>query len=214
MLPRVVASTLLLAGLAIAGCDHGADQARTTRSPLASATGAGAATTTAGSRDYRNPAWGIELRFPSQWVADPHYRADFGEVPDTYESPGGRAAGFVKVDAANAPSLSYAIDSIAHHKLKPYGETPIIEQVSLPTGDGVLVLPDPASPRLTEAALVIPFPEALRAVAPIAAGYPYLMIFAQARDIRTIADSLRFLDPSEIVLPDSPPRSVTAAATP
>jgi hypothetical protein len=214
MLRRVAASAILLASLAIAGCDSAGDQARTTPSPLASATAAGAATTTAGSRDYRNPEHGIELRFPSEWVADPHYRADFGEVPDTYESPGGRAAGFVKVDAANAPSLSYAVDSIAHHKLKPYGDAPIIEPVSLPAGDGVLVLPDPASPRLTEAAFVIPFPEALRAVAPIAAGYPYLLIFAQARDIRTIADSLRFLDPSEIVLPDSPPRSSTATATP
>ncbi|HET6615668.1 MAG TPA: hypothetical protein VFH62_07255 [Dehalococcoidia bacterium] len=205
---------MLLASLAIAGCNGGDDHARTTPLTLVPATAAGAATTPAGSRDYRNPAWGIDLRFPSQWVADPHYRADFGEVPDTYESPGGRAAGFVKVDAANAPSLSYAVDSIAHHKLKPYGETPIIDQVSLPAGDGVLVLPDPASPQLTEAALAMPFPEALRAVAPIAAGYPYLLIFAQARDIRAIADSLRFLDPASAVLPDSPPRSSTATATP
>jgi len=157
-------------------------------------------------RRYRNPYFGIELSFPEAWVGDPAYGGQFGDLWTAYTNPAGRSDGFVQLDAFTGPSLAVAVDETAHHKLKPYGEGPLVSDIQIAAGDATLILPDPSRPDLIEAVLFIAFPaELLGGGAPIPTQYPYLALYTRAQDIGRIAGSLRFIDAASLATPVSPP---------
>jgi len=164
--------------------------AQTILQPLLPSPSAGATTSPSPSTQrYTNPAYKVELDYPGGWTADPGY-ADVAGVSVRYSESRDPAARFFWVGAASAPSLDYATDAVAHHILHPYGAAPTISDVSLPAGHARLILPDPASPDLTEAAAILAYP------APVQIGqytYQYLQLDARPADIMALAQAVRFL---------------------
>ena len=157
-----------------------------------------------------NRQYAITLDLPAGWQADPGYLQDDREYSG-YMSGNGRAAGHLSFSAAGGPNLEYVVDATAHHKLKPYGENPVIVDDHVPAGDALLILPDPSAPNLHDAALVIPYPTSLHAV-PVPSAFRYFTLYADEQSIRELTESLRFVDPASVPAPVSPPGAASDPA--
>jgi hypothetical protein len=140
--------------------------------------------------------WGIGLDYPSTWVADPNY-GSIGGISNSYADPSGRENGFFLVDILSAPSLDYAVDGWAHHKLRPFGDNPIVVDLNIPAGVAKLILPDPADPSVHEASIMMPLP------VPVGGTFSYLQLDATAANIMGIAQSLVLTAAPPV--PPSPP---------
>jgi DNA-binding CsgD family transcriptional regulator len=128
----------------------------------------------------------VELSIPASWRPDDTY--SFDGVVTRYSDQTGPNGRFASVGAVSAPGLDYAVDSTAHHILRPYGANPVIRDLSIPAGAAKLILPDPASPELNEAAVLLLYP------VPVQFGSSFFQFFelhAQPQDIVAIAESLR-----------------------
>ena len=158
---------------------------------------------TPGARShYVNPFLGVELDFPSSWLADPNYGGNVGDLWDSYADPEGRDHGYFYITVLNAPSIDYAANVSAHHKLRPFGDAPQISDVSLPAGQAKLILPDPADPSLYTATIILP----MRVPIPTLFGdgvYSLIELGADRDHIMQIAESLALTVP--VPNPPSPP---------
>ncbi len=150
-----------------------------------------------GLTHYVNPWWGIEMDYPSSWVPDPNYGGSIGNLWTSYADVSGRGHGFVYLTLLSAPSLDAAVDGWAHHKLRPFGGAPVIEDVSLPAGPAKRILPDPASPDLFQASIIMPLP------AQLDGRYDFFELDAHRANIEQLARSVRLTVPSSTSL--SPP---------
>lgn len=108
---------------------------------------------------YVNPLLKIEMDIPIGWIVDPANDTVIGGVSTRYLDPTGRTQGYIDIDAAAALNLDNAIDAQAHHKLRPYGQSPLISAELLAAGPATLILPDPSSPQIHDAALVMAIPQ-------------------------------------------------------
>lgn len=143
-------------------------------------------------REYENPWYGIALRFSAEWIGDPSYGGGIGDIWTAYSHPDGMEQGFVRIDAWGSADLAVAVEATAHHKLKPFGEEPVISDVVLPAGEAVLIMPDPStSPEPRHASVLLPFPTPYEGPG---GSYAILTIEALPEDIMAIAESLRFID--------------------
>lgn len=180
MSQRVIAASLI-AALSCLGCGH--STAPRTSTPASS-------TETPAVTRYANPQLRIELQFPATWRADPTNDFVIGGVSTRFSDPRGREYGYIYVSAAAALSLANAVDAQAHHKRRPYGETPIIVEKSFAAGRATLIFPDPSSPQIHDAALVMEIPQ-------VVIGrdtFRFLVLYTDAEDIQAVAESLRLTD--------------------
>lgn len=138
---------------------------------------------------YVNPAYHVELSYPSAWRPDPGYANIGGGIEEAFRDSRSRLYGFFEVDALSGPgfTVDQAAATLAQHQLKPYGENPIVEPISVDGLDARLVLPDPATD-IFDTALVVPYPT------PVAIGSPeqfsFLIIYAHKDWVRSLAETV------------------------
>ncbi|HHW41798.1 MAG TPA: hypothetical protein GXX19_11765 [Syntrophomonadaceae bacterium] len=141
-----------------------------------------------GSRlPYLNPAYGVYLEFPRHWRPRPGYEA--AGVPLSY----GGDDGFFLVNAMNGEGWTpeEVARHEASHKLKPYGERPRLEKTTVNGREGYFVIPSPELGAGAGACYVVRYP---RPVAIMGEKYHYFILCADAKHIRDLAASLRFID--------------------
>lgn len=141
-----------------------------------------------GSRlPYLNPAYGVYLEFPRHWRPRPG-RADVAGIP---ASCGGND-GFFSLGAMSGEG--WTPEAVARHeashKLKTYGERPRLEKTAVNGREGYFVFPSPELGAGAGACCVVPYP---RPVAIMGEKYHYFILYADAKHIRDLAASLRFL---------------------
>ena len=144
-----------------------------------------------GSRlPYLNPAYGVYLEFPRDWRLRPGY-GDVAGIPESYGGPDG----FFSLGASGAEGLTSeeVARGLASHKLKPYGERPRLEKTAVSGREGCFVFPSPELGAGAGACCVVPYP---RPVAIMGEKYHYFILYADAKHIRDLAASLRFIDPN------------------
>lgn len=144
---------------------------------------------------YRNEPFHVQLDFPAPWVPDPNYGGSFGGVSTAYVDQRGRGDGFLQIDALSSPSIDYAVQAVAYHKLKPYGDAPEISDISLPGGQAKLILPDPnGGPSSTGVAtIIISYPPSVDTTGLLGGPYPFFELHARPQDIAQIAHTLQFI---------------------
>ncbi|NSW84226.1 MAG: PD40 domain-containing protein [Syntrophothermus sp.] len=136
---------------------------------------------------YLNPAYGVYLEFPRHWRPRPGYD-DVAGIPGSY----GGDDGFFLVSAMNGEGLTpeEVARHEASHKLKPYGERPRLEKTTVNGREGYFVFPSPELGVGAGACCVVPYP---RPVAITGEKYHYFILYGDAKHIRDLAASLRFL---------------------
>ena len=84
------------------------------------------------------------------------------------------------------------------HKLKPYGERPLIESLTIDGLDGRIILPDPSRSDLFRAELIVLYPDGPLTINhdTFWGSYDYFVLSAHKDYIRAIAGAIRFADPS------------------
>ncbi|MEW6173714.1 MAG: hypothetical protein AB1510_11745 [Bacillota bacterium] len=136
---------------------------------------------------YLNPAYGVYLEFPRHWRPRPGY-GDVAGIPGSY----GGDDGFFLVSAMNGEGWTpeEVARHEASHKLKPYGERPRLEKTTVSGREGYFVFPSPELGAGAGACCVAPYP---RPVAIMGEKYHYFILYADAKHIRDLAASLRFI---------------------
>lgn len=142
---------------------------------------------------YTNTVFKVQLTYPASWQPDPNYGSNAGGIPEAYSDPRGRAFGYFHVNALCCPSdLDASAQNEASHKLKPYGDNPIIEALTVDGRDARLILADEATaPEPFMAELVVPYRTPVRINSPNP--YTFFIMYAHKDYIRTIAESARLL---------------------
>jgi len=136
-----------------------------------------------------NLVFKVELTYPASWVPDFEYAADIGSdgIAEMYRDPRGREYGFFQLNAAGTSNdLDAVAQREASHKLKPYGEHPVIESLTVDGAEARLIRQDASAPGGE------PFVEELVVDAP-AAGYDFLIVYAHKDYIRQLAESALLL---------------------
>lgn len=135
---------------------------------------------------YLNPAYGVYLEFPRHWRPRPGY-GDVAGIPESYGDDG-----FFSLGASGAEGLTpeEVARGLASHKLKPYGERPRLEKTAVNGREGCFVFPSSELGAGAGACCVVPYP---RTVAIMGEKYHYFILYADAKHIRDLAASLRFL---------------------
>lgn len=130
---------------------------------------------------YRNDNYGVEFDYPAGW------QQFQGEVTH-YEGPDG----FFVIDAAGNASLDQFVQNEINHPLRPYGNNPRVESLTVDNQDARLILPGTNQPSgmRNQAALVALYPQA-----PTIGGYRYnlFVLYASEPQIRRIAQTVNFL---------------------
>jgi TolB protein len=140
---------------------------------------------------YTNAVFKLELQYPANWVPDPQYAANIGGgIDEMYRDARGRESGFFQVNAVSAENQTLAdvARGEVSHKLKPYGDNPTIETLTVSGREARLILPDEATaPEPFVAELVVPYTSPV-----FIAGsrYSFLIIYAHKDFIRAFADTL------------------------
>lgn len=161
------------------------------QSVVVPATAAPTAPPAIATQPYENPAFDASLAIPASWVPDPDYGGSFGGVASSYADPAGRERGYVLLNAMSADSFEAAVDSVAHHKLQPFGVNPIVRDFESPAGTGKLILPDPQRPDIRDAAFILPYAEPIT-IDGAGGPYAYLSVDAHVDFIESILATLRF----------------------
>jgi hypothetical protein len=93
-------------------------------------------------------------------------------------------------------TLDHAAEEQASHKLKPFGDQPAISVLNLPAGAARLISPDPSSPDLRMAEVVIRYPVPINEGAVSQPGliipvYYFFVLYGDVGSIQAIAESVR-----------------------
>jgi TolB protein len=135
---------------------------------------------------YANPMLGISFRYPSSWKPDIAY-GTVGDVSGRYEG----SSGFFGIDAiASESNIADLTNTVANHKLQPYGKNPVILPLKAGRQEARVIIPskDQIGPK-REVALVVPYPQP---VTVNSRQYNYLLIVGDPGHIKAIADTLEF----------------------
>src|SRR3990172_4431643 len=186
LMPHALVLVPTVALVVAVACDGGAGQPSATPTPSPAAS----ETPTSSLTPYSNAAYQIELAYPPAWTPDPQYANIGGGIDEAYSDPRGREYGYVQVDALNAEgqTLDDAAEGVASHKLKPYGENPVIEPLTVGGREARLILPDEASPELYDAVLIVPYESPVR-IATLGS-YNYLIVYAHKDFVRSLAETV------------------------
>jgi hypothetical protein len=195
----MVALALMASIVLVVACGGGDGKPSPTSAPGETVTAPPAATPTESTPEtpgafaqYSNPLFQVEFSYPTSWVPDPGYSTDYGNdgIFEAYKDPRGREYGFFVLNAAQ--STYYDLNQVtgfdAYHKLKPFGEHPVIEPLTVDGHAARLILQDPSAPTVpNDAELVVAAPSMMG---------QYLLIYAHKDFIRAIAESIHVLSPA------------------
>lgn len=170
---------------------------------------------------YANPAFKVRLRYPARWVPEPRswYDACDDGIAEVYRDPRGREYGFFQISAAGAPllDLDELAQTLAGHKLRPFGATPQVAALTVDGRDARLILPDEAAPPPEPLAeLIVPYSSPIVLASPPPGepqdSYNYLVLSVHEDFVRTIVGTVKLNEPptgSEVFLfcgsPTPPP---------
>jgi len=133
---------------------------------------------------YINYAYGVNLRYPSDW------KPVGGQTYDRYEGSGG----FFSVGASGTGSMTMdkVIVNEVDSPFKPYGTEPYTQTLTIDEQKAKLIMPSPdQDPSMHgQAVLVVEYPE------PKVIGtqtYSFLILWADRNNIQDIASSLTFV---------------------
>ena len=184
-LATLLAALLALAAAAVSCSDGSKAEPTATPAPTATVPPSPQPTLT----PYTNAEFKVQLQYPVDWVPDPQYAANIGGgVDEMYRDARGREYGFFQVNAANAPgTLDDVAQGEANHLLKPFGEHPEIERVTVGGKEARLILPESSAPEPFTAELIVPYQASL-----FIAGstYSFLIIYGHVDFIRGIAATM------------------------
>lgn len=152
----------------------------------------------ADSAVYTNPDYKISLRYPASWQPDNRY--------GTIGSEGGLAVrfsgpdGFFGVDALGSAeeSLEGVVNTVAYHRLSPYGENPTIIKAQAAGQEAAFVFPSDDQPQEArgEAVLLVRYPEPVRVeLSPNNfETFAFFALYAPKDQIQKIAATLDFIE--------------------
>ena len=134
---------------------------------------------------YSNGTFRVEFDYPPSWTVDPGY-----SLGSSYKDPRGRQFGFFVVNACCTSDQT--VDDVAklsaEHLLRPFGDQPRIETLSLPEGEARLIMPDETRPDINDGELIVRYtPVPLS----ISDSYAFFILDAHKDFIRDIASTLK-----------------------
>ena len=136
---------------------------------------------------FTNTYFSVSLQYPSDWQPMPGYgSSETGDI--RYEG----VTGFFLVNAMDTDTIDLAADAEAGHVLMPYGANPTVESLVVQGQEARLVLPSSDQPggMSNQAALIVTYPTADGETR-----FPrFFVLYADAAHIRTIAETIRFID--------------------
>jgi hypothetical protein len=137
-------------------------------------------------KTYANASYRITLRYPSSWQFVSGYGIKYAG-PD----------GFFQLSAISGPSASIdqIADGEAYHKLLPYGSQPTIEALEIDGQPSRLILPSADQPTAMagQSGLIVQLPQPIDISVDT---YNYLVLWADERHIRQIAETVTLQKPT------------------
>jgi TolB protein len=133
---------------------------------------------------YTNPHYAVTFKYPSHWTVNPTFSTpEYG-----YTSYHGDD-GFYIITAAGGGSLDAYTASEANHKLKPYGSTPTISNLTIQGQAARLIMPSEDQSMSEQAGLIVEYPY------PVTIGehtYPFFVMYADKDWIDCMSSTIIF----------------------
>lgn len=157
--------------------------------------GLGTPTNNSGLADYTNSAYKVALKYPASWQPDSPAGIAGEGTPIRYVGEDG----FFSIDALaeEGDSLDAAVQSLAAHRLQPYGSDPKILKVKIAGQEAAYIFPSQDQPveARGEAVLVVRYPEPVEVeVLPgMRESYNFFVLYAAKDQIEKIAPTVDFV---------------------
>lgn len=142
-------------------------------------------------RVYRNSVFNISLTYPAEWEAVPGYT--------TYGDRFSGSNGFFTITGAGGDNIDTIVGSEADHRLRPYGQNPIIEITQIQGQPARFIWPSLDASLEGQAALFVRMPEPVMITGNT---YDFLVLYADQEHMRSLAQSLRFMGTSSASEPE------------
>jgi len=131
---------------------------------------------------FNNVEYRVSLSYPLGWEQNESYLVKYeGEE------------GYFQLSATNGDSIDTVVDREANHKLKPYGNEPQIDNLTIDNNEARLISPSDDQPleMQLQSSLIVRYPNSVEIDNRT---YHYFILWADKDHIRKIANSIKFLD--------------------